>query len=506
MESFWNDLYYEEIHFRDNLQFELQSDFSPQPTAKENISIQEFYFFIPSALQVNRLTYSKEQFYKDRTNLIRYKTPEFSFRELLDKNNQFSPMTRIVDLSASSETEKNIQYVQDEIKLLANIIRSALRVGTRGLIDVLSSPITSVSKERLERQVETLCNEIKELRLYYLEIQTTFLSHWSGNILQSFFYVDEFMSNCIDYYLTGFLSYLRSLSIDGVHVIDSKIGELVAEEKRYRQKYYQEAKDLQGTKTDQESVLFHRNLLSKYVLDALLLGFERISWADKYGNIFAGAAAGIAMLVYGFLLFLNLPTLGINSLPFLFVTVILYILKDRIKDSLKTLFHQKAGQWLSDYTTNIKGINSEATIGQLKEFFSFLIEKDLPDEIKHAREAQFSSDLPFFKQPEELFYYKKEMSLRTSESLIRARRHKIHNIFLFNIHLLLEKASNPTEPLLSLDPDTMELTEYELPKVYYINIIMKNSYFDANLNKRIELKKFCMVIDKNGIKRIEIVS
>ena len=97
------------------------------------------------------------------------------------------------------------------------------------------------------------------------------------------------------------------------------------------------------------------------------------------------------------------------------------------------------------------------------------------------------------------------MSLRTSESLIRARRHKIHNIFLFNIHLLLEKASNPTEPLLSLDPDTMELTKYELPKVYYINMIMKNSYFDANLNKRIELKKFCMVIDKNGIKRIEII-
>ena len=95
MNSFWNDLYYEDIHFRDNLQFELETDFAPVRNVEQNISTQEFYFFIPAALQIDPHTYSKEQFYKDRTNLIRFKTPEFSFYDLINKNNQQSPLMRI---------------------------------------------------------------------------------------------------------------------------------------------------------------------------------------------------------------------------------------------------------------------------------------------------------------------------------------------------------------------------------------------------------------------------
>lgn len=504
MESFWNDLHYEDIHFRDNLQFEVESDFAPIFALKENVSTQEFYFFIPSSLQINRSTYSKEQFYKDRTNLIRFKTPEFSFSELIDKNNALSPLNRINALKNMNETEHHVLLVQDELKLLSNVVRSALRSSVRQLLDCLGPPQSHVN-DVLQTNTLALCKDILSFRKEFFHIQADFSNYWSGIVLQDFLYTDEFISGSIDYYLTGFLEYLRRSKIENIHEIDHHLCEIITEEKRHRQKYYRESGKSGPGPFIQERTLHRRGLLNKYVLDALLLGLERISWVEKYGGIIAGLATGVAMFFYAVLLFLNVTNLGFNSIPFLVLTVILYVLRDRFKEGLKTVFHQQACRWFSDYTTQIRTPNNEIQIGNLKEFFSFLTEEDLQEEIRQVRQKGFASDLQLFKQPEVIFYYKKEMVLVSSETPIRARRHKLHNIFLFNIHLLLEKASNPVEPHLNLDIDTMEIGVNRLPKVYYINIIVKNTFIQPDLQVKVEIKKFCVVIDKNGIRRVETV-
>src|ERR1700722_13915917 len=83
------------IHFRDKWQFELKSDLYPFSERKEDNLVQEFYFFIPNSLQINDQTYTKVQFYQDQTNLVRLKTPRFSFNELIDPLNAESPLTRL---------------------------------------------------------------------------------------------------------------------------------------------------------------------------------------------------------------------------------------------------------------------------------------------------------------------------------------------------------------------------------------------------------------------------
>jgi hypothetical protein len=504
--SFWNDLHYEDIHFRDNLQFELESDFAPLPQEKENISTQEFYFFIPSALQINRQTYSKEQFYKDRTNLIRYKTPEFSFVQLIDKSNTQSPLYRLQLYKNESLTPQVALKIQDELKLLGNIVRSALREGVKALLQHIGHRGKMHTGDLLQSAVTTFCTEVSQFRSAFWKTQEECLSHWSGSAMQSFLYVDEFISNSIDYYFTGFLDYLRHSKIENIHGIDRLVCEVIATEKVHRQKYFQEPEELLHSNVDtQEKALYHRSLLNKFVTNALLLVIERTSWVERYGNLVAGVAAGIAMLIYVLLIFWNLPNLGFNSLSFLLFTVVLYVLKDRIKDSLKAIFHQHAVKWFSDYTTQIQSPDGEKDLGKLKEFFSFVSPNDLPADVDHIRQNEFDSDLRLFKQPESVFYYRKEMHLDPIPRATIPRRHKLHNIFLFNIHLLLEKASNPIGRALSLDLNTMEIVDLSLPKVYHLNIIVKNSFLLPDLQKKVEIKKFRLVLDKNGIKRIERV-
>lgn len=502
MNSFWNDLYYEDIHFRDNLQFELETDFAPIAGVEQNVSTQEFYFFIPSALQIDRYTYSKEQFYKDRTNLIRYKTPEFSFDEIIDKANLQSPLNRLEGLKNAELTEEVVLVIQDELKLLGNIVRSALRMNVRRLLNHLDNE----PKELFQDEIALFCQKVERFRSRFLELQEECTAVWTQDAVETFMYVDEFISSSIDYYLTGFLEFLRASKLDSIYESDQKICQIIACEKKYRQEHYQEPNELDDDDPSaKEKVLYHKGLLNKYVLDALLLNLERTSWVEKYGNIAAGLAAGIAMLVYVLLVFLNVPNLGFNSLPFLLFTVVLYVLKDRIKDGLKALFHRHAVQWFSDYTTQVRSPDSQRVLGKLKEIFSFVSEGAVPQDIRHVRETVFNTDVRLFKRRETVFYYKKEMELGTAEAVLRPRRHKLHNVFLFNIHPILEKASNPFESYLSLDPDTMEIRQEVLPKVYHLNIVIKNTYIDKNLKKIAIIKKFRLIIDKTGIKRVETV-
>src|SRR5262245_28711441 len=117
MDEYFEDLQSGRIQIRDKWQFEFKSELFPFSHLRSNIHTQEFYFFIPNSLQINDQTYTKAQFYQDQTNLIRFKTPTFTFEELIDKDNAEVPLVRILmlcDLTYSKETE---ELIEDEIKL-----------------------------------------------------------------------------------------------------------------------------------------------------------------------------------------------------------------------------------------------------------------------------------------------------------------------------------------------------------------------------------------------------
>ena len=61
-------------------------------------------------------------------------------------------------------------------------------------------------------------------------------------------------------------------------------------------------------------------------------------------------------------------------------------------------------------------------------------------------------------------------------------------IFRYDIRNFLAKASDPYEPYVTLDSETLDLTHTLLPKVYHINIILKNSYLKPDLTQVTECK------------------
>lgn len=499
LEEFRNELTEGEIHFRDNLQFELKSEFSVNPNIKKNAYKQDFYLFIPSGLQINAETYSRIQFYLDETNLIRFKTPQISLVNLIKPDYIDSPLIRL-QKSVDSASPIDSNNIIEELKLFGNIFKTALRDRIHLFISKCENHIPDWQK-----YIEDLYLDIKNTRRTYWTIQTKFKESHPDmkQLIDQWKFTDEFISHTIEYYLTCLLKIIRDSTLENKSEADQQLCELILQEQKYRVKANLISSVPPDNPFSSESLQHRKSLLNQSMLEALFLNINRRSLEEKHGNILAALAAGIAMSFYVVLFAWRSPSFVINSTSLIVLAVILYILKDRIKEGLKTLFYKQAFRWFPDYSSEIKNQKGR-TIGRLNETFSFIDETQVPPEFLKVRDHEFREELPELKRQETILHYKREVILYQPPKKIRGRRTAITTFFRFNIHRFLQKANNPMQDNLVLNPVTLELTERLLPRVYHINIIIQNTYIKSNLKeKKGELKKFRVVMDKFGIKRVE---
>ncbi|MBA3721793.1 MAG: hypothetical protein H0W88_05270 [Parachlamydiaceae bacterium] len=498
IEEFRSELTEGDIRFRDNLQFELKSEFFINPKVKKNVYKQEFYLFIPNSLQINSQTYPKEQFYLDQTNFVRYKTPQISLSNIVSPHNLKSPLIRLKKILHGSIPDQEFHIV-DELKLLGSIFRSALRDQTRILlVKFEESPLS----DNWQELVHLLCHDIKMVQIFFWEIKDLFFRSPMIDKELKFMWncTDEFISSTTEYYLTCLLKIIRDSGIENGENIDNELCSIIIREQKYRSQFY--ISNDTAPENHSNEAIFHRNsLLNKLMLESLSLNTVRHSLQEKHGNVLASVAAGLAMLIYMLLFVWKSELFVINSLPFIFLAVFLYILKDRMKEGLKNLYFREAFRWFPDYSTKITNRKGRI-IGKLNENFSYFTEKQTPPEFLKMRNQDFINELHGLKRQETIIHYKREVTLFRQPHLGRRRR-ELTTIFRLNIHKFLEKANNALQPNLILNPETLDIIERVLPKIYHLNIIIQNTYRKASLKEKIEIRKFRVVVDKFGIKRVE---
>lgn len=505
--QFWEELEEGEIHIRDKLQFELKSEFIPHTGSKVNQYSQEFYLFVPSSLQINPSTYLKTQFYLDETNLIRYKTPEFTFRQLLDLKYGRSPLARVYKICLLDETSDNRQHLSDELKLLGNVLRSTLRQEVKCLMSILHSPTLNTDLEDFHLRVKQLAADITQFNEIYSEIEKIFLNNWADNEFHhKLLYIREFISDSVSYYITGFLESIRLSSNANLKSTDDLLCKIIIQNGRKNSLFIREKGRKNGfsNSVEGENFLYRSGLLNKFVMNALQLTTNRFTLEQRYGNWIGGISAGIAMLLYISLFIWLGGVFVINSEPFLLLTVVIYILKDRIKDWLRSYSYLQASKWFPDYTTIIQSLDQKSDIGVIKESFSFIDIKQLPKDIKDARDRESQTILENFQQPENVLFYKRIVEIYNSKK--DNRRNSLNIIFRFNIHRFLRKAGDAIETHLALDPHTHKLFDVNLRKVYHLNLIIRSSSSTKGQSIKTELKRLRIIIDKSGIQRIEQLS
>lgn len=482
------------LSIRDIWQIEGSLDVTPIDThsgdQKQNGAkiTQEFFLFIPASLHVTNHTYSKEHFYQDRTNLLRFKTPQISLEELLNHGNVRSPFTRIEELLARPLSVDAETSVNNELKLLANIIRSQFRDQLQEL---------AMNGYNVSEAVDKLLEAVKQVRLRLTLLRSEIEARdLSKHVLEHVEVVEEFISRSVEKIALN--SYLK-FAEKGIKL--QELEEAARREKQMRVERYHEPKDYTALTDEQkEDVLYREGLLNKFALSALLLSTKRSSFVEKYGQVTASIAAGIAMSVY-LLFFFWRGAFLIDSISLLMLTTILYVLKDRIKDSLKNLFQQQAGEWFDDFETEVTGPDGQK-LGFIGEHCHLLDPARLPDQIVHIRNQGPSSSLAKILRPETVLYYKKKIQLQSPKKGVLERRFDFHHLYRLNLSDFLKKASNSFEPCLLINPDSGSVTTIQLPKVYHINLIIRTTW-QRKKSSQVLIERFRLIVNKDGIMRIE---
>lgn len=509
-QSFRAKLLEGEILFRDRLQFELKSEFRPDGHGPGSSYLQEFYIFAPVALQINSGSYNKQLFYQDQTQFIRLKTPEMELSFLLEEESKANPLYKIEQLIQKEHSPELERKVLSELKLLANIYRSSLRERVAEMVDRLDAQDLAARQQEFVQELRLLLNQAKAFRERFGKLGSTMQQTWGPTKIDEHYrYVHSFKSHVREELLIGLLEELRRESqrrqLDELAVADEELTAFVKEHAQYVYDSRQVSRDLDSFQAHEEHYQYERGLLKKFVLDALLLRTSREEVLGRYTHAIGAFAAATAMVVYLTLFVWQLEVLVNNSTPFILTTTVLYVLKDRIKDGIKLLWARGAVHYFPDFATHIVSPRGDRKVGELRELFSFIRERNLPRDIKRCRNREFHHVLEAFKRPETVLYTKKEFEF-DEDVHVDEHHHDINVIFRFSIRRFLEKLSEPYSHYVAVDQANGELVHLNMPKVYHLNIIVKNTVRAASGDESSELKKFRVILDKQGIKRVERVT
>lgn len=495
MNEFIKRLESEKIFAHDRAQLELKSEFIPSEKEEDQLFAQELYVFTPNSLDINPLTYSKTDFYQDRVNFIRYKTPVFSIEELLNVQNLSSPLCRTEKLIAETPIEKD--KLVDELKLLANVFSSALREQVRALYHDwkdLGKKVFSYSVS-IEKQSKELFSRLKAL---LTELETDPSLHFCKKTL---LYSEEYMRNSLIFFLTGLLDQVQVEKLAKNLEAKKVLQNLCLVQKNALQELRVEPEDLQKGSNEQEYFLYRQGLLNKFVFSSLFLSLQEKKYDTHLQNIVGSIAAACGMSVFLILLVLPGNVFGVDSQIFILATVVVYVIRELLKDAIKTVSLRKASRFFPDQTTIISSPKTQHPMGRMTEGYVHLPLNSLPHEISKIRNEQFHDVMEDIERPETVFHYKKTLLLHNLNAN-QGRRNCLNIIFRYNIEKLLHKADDPFHRYLTLN-EKSHLQSVILPKVYHINIIMKNTTYIKKKEVKSEYKKFRLIVNKQGICRIE---
>lgn len=505
MADFHEELAEGDIHVRDKLQFELKSEYACLPALETNTYTLEFFIFVPASLQINRDTYTKTQFYYDQTNFIRLKTPGFTLQELSDVSQARSPLYRIRAMYEGGAPIDEGRVIED-LKLYANIARSAIRNRVRLLLDDLHRVSDEAALAATAQEISRLCQDLRSLRGAYINWQSDLIPRWQqGRMKEYSQYIDEFVSNIAERYAVGLLQELSGKGNGEICQARNALTELVTAETDHRAQRKERSPFANDPDLHMEYAVYRGGLLKKFVSEALFLSLKRNEPMRTFQQVAAALAAGVAMLFYLYFLSFHSVNPVLDSTAFLVVSVLLYVLKDRLKEGLKNVSARAAAGWFPDYRTEIRTPNGEIILGYLKEYFYGVGSEQIPKEIEEMRNTHYHTELEKARRLESVFYFRKEVVLLPQLAEPGQQAYELNDIFRFNISRFLVKASDPYKEQLMYDPKTQLVKVVKGPKVYHINIIIRKKFFNPKHEPQVEYKKYRVILDKDGIKRIEKV-
>lgn len=460
------------IKKKGDFSFEIKTGYKFNQSGKCGDYLLETYFFFKDDLNIDSSTFNPHKFYEERRMFIRLNTPVFSMSEMLSHNQ--SPLNRLERILKNKPGETSeIIY---NIKLTGCVFKSAIRESVLNLIE-------EHSEEKLKEEIKLIEKVFAKTR-NIMERCSYITNH---SIERSVRFVDEYMSVRFE---ERFLLLLYSTSKDKNKKLSDIVRKAISEEISYRNKkgYITGVTPKKASPKMYERYARQARLVKQFASKILLLKHKEKSGGRLLLNTAYALGAGIAMLLATILGYYAEKQIGSVFWAFVIAAAFIYMLKDRIKDLLKSLITEFMGSLISDRIEKLYLTYKPVKVATVKESTRFLRNEKIPDEIKTSRFREHEQ------YNESVFLYRKKVHIRDAHIKYS---NGLADITTVNMSDFLKLAPDGSHPVVYREGKTLRVKK--ACEVQYLYLVIRYKSGDIE-----SLYTIRLIVTAKGIRRIEV--
>ncbi len=522
-----------EFSLHDRYQVEIKFDFPLNKQDQHSRFRIESYLFLPASIGINPDSYTREYFYRDFSSLTRYDVPSLSLQQVLDTGLEISPLSRLVVMQnpirrdngrVSGSAGKAVRY---ELCVLGCIARERILDCVRATYERLTPPISKAGwnanwlEETCElagacfEQVEKVEQRLRSLKREYAAMTQ------DREVLESFEYVDEAISiECqrAAAQIAAMLANAREKDapLGGPNALSllKTLPSLYEREEKHREQagYPSMLEEEKGVTAQHinEHLIYRQGLLRNYCHDVLMLTTFTQPGSKSMQTLLNAMAAMAAMFVFLVVLYFVQKRVSADGLLYLALPVLAYALKDRVKDGLKLAFAKRATGMLRDHEVELIDRRTDPLlVGKVYDVFNFVVFKKLPDDIREIRARSAVAEHADEGRPEQVLRHEREMLLHVDRVFQRHKRVDcICTKYRLSVRHMLFRMDEPVKSIEVLrkceaQPEAWIADSVQARKVYHANLVLKVSSEDATGKWHAQLRKFRLILTREGIVRYE---
>lgn len=505
-----------ERHDATNLETTVAYKRHEESNKKQHFQIR-FMFFFPETILKDG--YSSKNFFGSLTNNMRLGGTDMPPSEFLNLSNPASPLAQLDLLQKEHLHHPQLcrhQEIIDHTRYAAAYIMQSLRS-----LDISNHFVEGYDVYAHYETELALCKSIvSALRTLLTQFETVFARRL-GDTLSSLKLIDEYISINIE---KRWIRVLNLPKVQSYPQLLQDIRSMLKEELAYRERFSFLAKSDPTSLKDKKTAETFRHrlgILKRFVQNQLYLNVQYVKTSSYVAQTIAGIAAGIAAAFAYTADSMSRGQLGGTNWqqlwgPGVFIVVFtcVYVIKDRIKEILRKVIQNKIDIYDLRRKICIPGDKSTCfaeTREQVHIIPADKVRQTIPEWAITLRRKKSTGDIGPHRK-EKVVIYTKDILIDWEELNKKQKEchQELKEIYRFNLHDFLERMDNPLDSEQFFDPNTEEVIDIDIPRVYHVNIILsicpiKSEKLNIVDEESRIATKVRVVLNKMGIQRVDFI-
>ncbi|TFH38544.1 MAG: hypothetical protein E4G96_10340, partial [Chrysiogenales bacterium] len=374
----------ETIKIHDAYQFEIKQAYNLSPGRKRESSyFVQTYLFIPHNLNINRETFTADDFYKDLRATVRLQTPSIPLSELASGQGILERLRLSVKGLEKTPRPESVSDCEYQIKMFCLIYKKAIGIHLR----FIKGTKAKIERTRLTADYIT---SVSEIMRRFRDLMPEALKALPPDSRMTVLFADEYCSLKTENHTCLLQEILLEKAPDHATRFRARLMRIVREESAYRiRNGYPSVPSPDG---DNEKFVFRQGALKKFLSNVLYLETHTTRGGMFLEHLIYSIAAGVAMVFATVVVFIGQSRYGSLSLPFFIALVISYMFKDRIKEILRLYLNVTLHKRLYDRSRDIYHTFHEK-IGTCRESFNIVDDRSVSRAILDMRARDRMSDI-----------------------------------------------------------------------------------------------------------------